>query len=753
MKNNHSKKSIKTVEIPIQGMTCVDCSFDIEAAIKKVPGVQTVEVLVNSEKAHVQFDPTKASIEDIHSAIENAGYCTPLSLQPTVQPKNPSDTQIPLGNFTNRILILFGIVFGVVLLVVVMGEVLGIFDRYTEQIPWFVWLILVIISGYSIFRGVIQATLRKQITSHTLMTVGLIAAAVVGEWTTALLIVFFMRVAEYVEKFTTERARQALKNLTRLAPLTARIEKNGEEQEVMIGAVQKDDIVIVRPGERIPVDGVVIDGQATVNQAAITGESMPAEVGVGAKVYAATIAQFGTLRIRTTLIGEDTTFGKVIKLVEEAETHRADVQRVADKFSAYYLPVVVVVATLTFVFSHNPLATAAVLVVACSCSFAMATPIAVLASVGAAAKRGLLVKGGKYLEELSRIDVLLIDKTGTLTLGRPTILDVVSLGKMTESEIVKLAASAERYSEHPLAEAVRTLAHNRNITLSQPSEFVAIPGKGIRTKISDKSIAVGSKRLFTDSMLNDKKIHEIISKLEIQGKTCLIVSQDDTIVGILAASDTTRTEVPKAIDDLRALGIKKIELLTGDNERVAASLANTLKVDYQAGLLPEDKIRIVKEYQKKGHTVAMIGDGVNDAPALAQANVGIAMGAAGTDVAIEAAHIALMRDDWALIPEVIHISRRTMSVVKFNIGFTVVYNFIGLALASTGILPPVFAAAAQTLPDLIILGNSSRLLKRSVFTKNIPINKVKFTNRNEKGAECDPNTCACGSVSIDQVHS
>jgi Cd2+/Zn2+-exporting ATPase/Cu+-exporting ATPase len=393
-------------------------------------------------------------------------------------------------------------------------------------------------------------------------------------------------------------------------------------------------------------------------------------------------------------------------MVEEAEAHRADVQQIADKFSAWYLPVVAVIAGLTFLFTRNPLSTAAVLLVACSCSFALATPVAMLASVGASAKRGLLIKGGKYLELLAKADVLLVDKTGTLTLGQPQITDVISLNGLSRSDLLGLAASAERYSEHPLAEAVRVLARNENITLAEPEKFEAIPGHGVQAIIHSQTIRVGNRR-----MIASAESLPIATDLEAQGKTILFMERNQELVGMFAASDTLRSEAPHALAEVRTLGIRHIELLTGDNERTASALAEKLGVSYRANLLPEHKIDVVKEYQAKGHVVVMIGDGVNDAPALAQANVGIAMGAAGTDVAIEAAHIALMREDWNLVPDVLKIAKRTMKIVKMNLAFTTVYNLVGLSLAAIGILPPVLAAAAQSLPDIGIMGNSARLLK------------------------------------------
>ena len=614
----------------------------------------------------------------------------------------------PLAGFSRTLLWAFGLIIAVVVLLIVAAEQLGVLDVLTQFVPWPVWFAAVLTGGWPIFRHVLRATLRRKITSHTLMTIGLAAAIVAGAWPAAVLIVFFMRLADYIEYFTAEHARQAVRDLTALAPETARVEREGREVQVPIEQVQVGETVIVRPGEKTPVDGEVIGGHATVNQAAITGESMPVEVGPGARVFAAGFVQLGHLRIRVTAVGKDTTFGRVIQLVAEAEQHRAPIQRVADKFAAWYLPVVVTVATGTFLASGKLLATAAVLVVACSCSFAIATPVAVIASIGASARRGLLIKGGRYLEVLAKATVVMLDKTGTLTLGRPVITDVIPLdADLGADEVLRLAATAERYSEHPLAEAVRGAAALRELQLAEPQDFEAIPGMGVRVRLDGESVAVGGRRL-----LAGEGLPPIAAELEAQGKTLLFVIRNGQPLGVLAAMDTLRPDVPEAVAELRRLGVKHLELLTGDNERTAAAIAAPLGIHWRANLLPEDKIAVVKEYQRRGHVVVMIGDGVNDAPALAQADVGIAMGAAGSPLAIEAAHIALLRDDWKLVPEVLRIARRTMNTVKINIGFTVVYNLAGLALAALGFLPPAIAAAAQAGPDFGILANSARLLRQ-----------------------------------------
>ena len=700
--------ALQLIEIPIRGMDCAGCCSSVQKALTALPGVQQADVLLAAEKAIVRYDTAQVDVSTLHRAVEGAGYTVPSRNKVAVTQTDAAANLAETGNtFTRSVLFFTGLVAAIVLLVVVAGEWLGLFEAVTKRIPWYVGWLIVLAGWYPILRNVIRATLRREVISHTLMSIGVVAALAVGQWTTAAIVVLFMRVGDYVEGFTAERARRAVKDLTQLAPQTARIKRNGIEQEVAIEAVTVDDTVLVLPGEQIPVDGVVVAGQATVNQATITGESMPVEVAVGSTVFAATIAQLGHLHIQVTRVGADTTFGRVIKLVADAETNRADVQRIADRFSTYFLPVVAGIAILTFLLRRDPLATAAVLVVACSCSFALATPIAMLASIGASAKRGLLIKGGKYLELLAKADVVLLDKTGTLTMGQPQITDVVALNGKSKSEILTLAATAEQYSEHPLAAAVREAGRREGLPMLAMEHFVATPGLGIQAKVSGNTIAVGNHRLLATPVES-----LAVDTLTQQGKSLLYVIENEIPIGVLAAADTIRPEVPEAIRALQQLGIQHIELLTGDHERTAATLAQQFGIKYQANLLPEDKVAIVKRYQSQGHTVVMVGDGVNDAPALAQADVGIAMGAAGTDIALEASHIALMRDDWRLVPEAFSIARRTLRVVKMNLGFTILYNTIGLLLAAFGILPPVLAAVAQSIPDLGILANSSSLLRQ-----------------------------------------
>jgi Cu+-exporting ATPase len=688
---------LETIEVPIRGMDCAECTQHVQKAIAGVRGVESAEVYLATEKAVVRFDPRRAGKPAIHKAVREAGYDIAGA-----EPATPAG-----GDLARRILTFLAVLFGFVLFIVIVGEWLGLFEAVTQRIPWSVSLAFVLLVGFPVFRNVVRAVLRRQVIAHTLMTLGVLAAIAVGEWATAAVVVLLMRVGDAVERFTTEQARRAVRQLTTLAPQMARVERDGREIDVPAREVRVGETVLVRPGEKIPVDGVVVGGEATVDQAALTGESFPLEVAQGTRVLAASILRRGSLRVRATHIGPDSTFGRIIRLVEEAESNRADVQRMADRFAGIFLPVVMAIAALTFAVRRDPLAVAAVLVVACSCSIALATPIAMLASIGAGARHGLLIKGGKVLERLARADVLLIDKTGTLTLGKPRLTDVRPLNGRDPDELLELAASAERNSEHPLAEAVRSEAAQRGLVLRQPERFEALPGMGVRARLGEMDVLVGSRRMVLGS-----SISPLADELEQQGKTLLCIAIDGQLAGVLAAADTLRPEVPSAIASLRDLGMQSIEILTGDQEGAARELAQRVGVPYRAALLPEDKINIVRRYQAEGHTVVMVGDGVNDAPALAQADVGIAMGAVGSDVALEAAHIALTRDDWSLVPAVVRIARRTMSVVRGNFAFSAVYNVLGLSLAALGFLPPVLAAAAQSIPDLGILANSSRLLRQ-----------------------------------------
>ena len=623
-------------------------------------------------------------------------------------------------------------------------ERFGILNGIVGQIPAPIVILAILVGGYPIFKSAFLGARAKQINADLLMTVAITGASLLGEFVSAALIVFFMSIAHYLENFTTEKSRAAIRQLITLAPKTARIQRNGAEVEIPVDQLHAHDTMIVRPGERLAADGTVVDGASSVDQSPITGESMPMEKRAGDSIFAGSVNQRGALRVNVTRIGRDSMLGKIIRLVEEAEAAKAPVQKFADRYSALYLPVVVGAAVLTFLVTQNPTNAIAVLVVACPCAIALATPLAVVASVGRAARQGILIKGGLYLETLAKVDTLVMDKTGTLTFGKPRLTDIeVSSSKFQVSSngnetcnlkpetILRFAATAEKYSEHPLASAILDEAKARGIQIDAPTSFQVIAGQGVVAQLNGNEIIFGNQRLMDErGIIASEQLRARATELEREGKTVMFLAvsgsklqvsslQSSTlnpetlnIAGLVAVADVVRENVPKALKRLQLLGIKRMVLLTGDNQRVASALAQQLGVEYRAEMLPADKIDFVRELQSQGHRVAMIGDGINDAPALAQADVGIAMGVAGTDVAMEAAHIALMTDEWENIPAAISLARRAYRTIQQNIAFGLLFNIAGLTLAATGVLTPVMAAAAQSLPDVAVFLNSSKLLRK-----------------------------------------
>ncbi|MFO7741569.1 MAG: cation-translocating P-type ATPase [Anaerolineae bacterium] len=692
--------------LKVKGMDCAECALHTEDAVRGVPGVREARVYLGAERLDIVYDPDLTDTDEIARAVARAGY--------RVADEGGDTDKTGATDLAQRLTGLFVAVVVLVILVETVGERLGLVEAALTRIPPWLAIVVVLVGGYPIFRSVVLALSRGQITAHALMTLGIVGALTIGEYTAAVIIVFFMRASDYLESLTTDRSRQAIRALMRLAPEIAHRLRDGDvEENVAVEALRSGDRVVVRPGEQVPADGEVEEGTAAVDQSPITGESMPVDKRPGSTVFAGTIVHGGALIVQVTRAGADTTLGRVIQLVEEAEANKAPVQRVADRFTAWYIPVVVAVAALTYLLGRSLTAAIAVLLVSCACAIALATPTAVIAAVGQAARRGILIKGGRYLELLARVDTVVMDKTGTLTFGRPVVTDVAALDGRTEEVVVHLAATAERLSEHPVAAAVRRAARERGLDPAPADAFEALAGMGVRARSDGSRLLIGSRRLLeAEEVPVPSEVEAQAARWQAHGKTAFFLAVNERVVGLLAVADEPRPEVPKALTALQELGVEHLLLLTGDNERTARAEASRLGVDYRGELLPEDKIAVVKELQSQGRTVLMVGDGVNDAPALAQADVGVAMGVAGTDAALEAADVALMQDDWRALPEAIQVGRRTFRVIQQNLALGVIYNVVGMTLAAVGILPPVAAAAGQSIPDLLIMLSSARLLRR-----------------------------------------
>lgn len=681
---------MEKISLKISGLDCASCAEKIKKHLSNTKGINKVEVYLSSETAEVEFDEKSISNEMIAKKIIELGY----KIEGLDESKH---THVHEGESKTKLFLIF-----IVLSLIILGFILSnkIFD-----------IIATIIGGSPLVYQAIRDIKNKSITADVFMTIGVVASAMIGEFRSAGIISMFMLISDYIDSFTIEKSRKAIKNLIEQSPKTARVKKGEEELIVPIDEVKKGDIVIVKSGEKIPVEGIVIDGHGSVNQSVITGESMPVEKKVGDTVYAATINELGILFIKVLHVGKDTTFSKIIKLVQEAETSKAPVQRVADKFATYFTPAIILASIITYILTHNIQNAISVIVVACPCAVAIATPLAVIAGMGVAAKNGIIIKGGKYLEALATIDTIVMDKTGTLTLGDPVVIEIKSFGDFSVEEVLETAIAAERYSEHPLAKAILKLSKG-NLEV-EPSEYKVIPGLGISMKYKDKKVILGSKELLrNDKYHKPEGLIKYIDERENKGETILVLIIDDKIAGVITVADILREGTKEVVEEFKNLKIKETYMLTGDNEKTAKTIAETLNIqNYLANMKPEDKVREVKKLIEKGKKVLMIGDGINDAPALAQANVGVAMGAMGTDIAIETSDVVIMKDDWHQIPKAIKIGRKTFKIIKENLAISIIFNITGIFLASVGILTPSMSAIAHVIPDVLVFLNSSRILK------------------------------------------
>jgi len=573
-------------------------------------------------------------------------------------------------------------------------------------------LFATLFGGLQRFISGFKDVFHRKITVNVFVTVALIATVLIGEFITAAILIFIMSAAGAFEAFTLNKTRKSIRSLLDLAPQQVTVKRNEAEIVVAIEEVQLGELVVVRPGERIAVDGIVVNGQSSVNQAPITGESIPVEKFKGSEVYSGTLNEEGRIEIKTTGVGEDTTLAKIIHLTESAQGTKPPIQTVADRFTQWFLPVVIVMAIAAYFVTRDVKTAVAVLLVACPCAFAIATPTAVTAGISNMARRGVLVKGGIFIEEAGKIDTLLVDKTGTFTLGTPTVMEIAGFNGFSEAEVIHLAAIGEKYSEHPLARAIIKHAKERRAEIPEPEEFKAEVGKGVIARFDGKSLLVGKEELLEDQgIMLDQKVKAQMQLQREQGRTIMLVAQAGAVIGLISIADKVRPGIRDVILLFKEIGIKNVTMLTGDNAVTAQRVAEEIGVDdFRANMLPEEKQQVVAEMQKQGKKVAMIGDGINDAPALALADIGMAMGATGTDVAIETADITLMNDDLLSVADFIWTSKKVFKRIKLNMFFALVYNVIGLALASLAMLTPVWAIIFQEAGCLTVIISSTLLL-------------------------------------------
>jgi len=642
-------------------------------------------------------------------------------------------------------LTLFSLGIGIPLFVVGFGQGLGWWLAGLEEPLNLVFFVLAtpvqFVAGYRFYRGFVDAIRNRSANMDVLIAIGTTAAwaysAVVTflpffgvgladtgtYYDTAAVIIGLILLGKYFEEIAKGKASDAIRKLMDLAPRTARVIRDGKEEEIPVELVLQDDFLIVRPGERIAVDGIIVDGFSAIDESMITGESIPVEKKVGDTVIGATINRTGLLRIRATRVGADTTLNQIIKLVEDAQASRAPIQRLADRVASVFVPAVVGIAALTFFLWSVPLGQSiahalvffiAVLIIACPCALGIATPAAIMVGTGKGAENGLLIKGGEYLEKAHKLTTVVFDKTGTLTKGRPSVTDVVPVGAISDEEILRLAASAEKGSEHPLGEAIVRAATTRGLPLEDPKDFEAIPGQGVRAVIGDRHILLGNRTLMASAGIPVHAAESVLPSMEGAGKTAMILVVDGKVEGVIAVADTLKEHSVEAVRALKAMSIEVV-ILTGDNRRTAEAISRQIGVDEViAEVLPAQKAEVIQDLQKRGKVVAMVGDGINDAPALAQADVGIALGS-GTDVAMEAGGIVLIKDDLRDVVASIQLSRRTVQKIRQNLFWAFFYNtaLIPIAagvLAGIGIvLNPIIAGAAMGFSSVSVVMNSMTL--------------------------------------------
>jgi len=735
---------------PVSGMTCASCVSRVEQALSGVPGVISVNVNLASEKATVEYIEG-TDLADLRRAVREAGY--ELGAEAATLEDVTTASQREIKNLRNRLIV------AAVLAAAIMALMWT--PSFTGK-PYLLWALATPVqfwAGWRFYRGAWGALRHLTADMNTLIAVGTSAAyfysavatvfpglfAADGRevhlyFDTSAMIVTLILLGRFLEARAKGQTSAAIKKLIGLQPKTALIIRDGKETEIPIEDVQIGDLILVRPGERVPVDGIIRDGYSSLDESMITGESLPVEKTVGDGVIGATINKTGSFRFEATKVGKDTTLARIIRLVEEAQGSKAPVQRLADVIASYFVPIVIGIAIITFIIWYfigpSPALTyallnfVAVLIIACPCALGLATPTAIMVGTGRGAEHGILIKSAGALERSHQIDTVLLDKTGTLTRGEPEVTDILAIPTSSREEVLQLAASAEHASEHPLGEAIVKAAREKKLKLLPTSDFNATPGKGVQASVAGKKLLLGNLKLIEDKGLSMNGLGTEAERLREKGKTVMFLGADSRVTGIIALADTLKPNARKAIKDLNRMGIETV-MITGDNRRTAEAIANEAGIDrVLAEVLPENKSREVKKLQKKGRVVAMVGDGINDAPALAQADVGIAIGT-GTDVAMETGDITLISGELEGIVTAISLSKSTMRTIRQNLFWAFAYNTalipvaagvlylafgsggvpsgLNFILGDYGFLNPILAAAAMAASSITVVFNSLRL--------------------------------------------
>lgn len=708
------KTSKKT--FPIAGMHCASCVRVLEHALAKIDGVSQATVNLATEKATVTVDPTKVDDRQLASAVANVGYKAMLNEESKSQDQEKAEKQKQITDLRNKMLVSL-LAGGLIMLI---------------KNPWLQLLLATPVqfwAGLMFYRATIPALRHRTANMDTLVAIGtsvafgyslvltLLGSARMPYFDTSTIIIGLILLGRYLEAKAKAGTSEAIKKLIGLQAKTARVLRNDQEIDIPLDQVQIGDVIRVRPGEKIPVDGQVISGESAVDESMITGESMPVEKLTGDMVVGATMNKSGTFTYKATKIGQETMLAQIIKLVQEAQGSKAPIQRLADLISAYFVPAILVLAVLTFMYWYltgtlNPalLNTVAVLIIACPCAMGLATPTAIMVGTGKGAQRGILIKDAESLEIANKINTVVFDKTGTLTNGKPVVTDVITANHIQVEEILSLAGSLEKGSEHALAEAIVKEAENKKLNLSAVTNFSAIPGHGVRGTVNNHKLLLGNRRLMERESIDIAPVEKYLLDLEAQGKTVMLLAVNNRLSALIAVADTLKESAVAGVQALQKQGIEVV-MLTGDNTLTAGAIAQKLGIDrFIAEVLPDQKEKEISKLQLTGKKVAMVGDGINDAPALATADVGIAMGS-GTDVAIEAADITLVNKDLTSVAAAIQLSKKTMQTIRMNLFWAFAYNVVLIPVAMAGKIDPIFASIAMAASSISVVSNSL-LLKR-----------------------------------------